>query len=238
MFVLSSKSQIRLARRELERRKLSSTSSQAVKLIYRIAYKFKIARTIAIGDNVKSWDVLRTTNFVEQHLSQQAWILDIGTYASEIPEVFRRLKYSNVVGVDLNANLGDMPNKNSTRFIRANFMATPFRSTQFSVITAVSVIEHGFNGPALLAEVSRLLESGGYFIASFDYWPEKIDTTGIDIFGMSWQIFSRQEVLDFVKDAEAFGLIPANELNLDTQQPVMHWGGKDYTFAWLVLQKL
>jgi SAM-dependent methyltransferase len=57
-------------------------------------------------------------------------------------------------------------------------MHTPFEDRSFSCITSISVIEHGFDGSRLVREVSRLLVRGGYFIASFDCWPEKIDSSG------------------------------------------------------------
>jgi SAM-dependent methyltransferase len=114
-------------------------------------------------------------------------------------------------------------------------MATPYPDASFGAVTAISVIEHGYDPPRLLSEISRLLRPGGYFLASFDYWPEKIDTTGTKIFGMDWTIFSREEVLDFVSKAEEYGLEPVGDIALDAGDRVIRWGGKAYTFGWLAL---
>jgi len=208
-----------------------------MQLLRKIGLKLSLTDTISIGDYIKSWDVHNTASFIERHIPQDASILDIGTYASEILGVLHRLRYKNLVGVDLDRYLKRMPNRTSIHYVRSNFMIAPFRAATFSAITAISVMEHGFNRTALLNEVSRLIKPGGYFITSFDYWPDKVDTTGQDIFGMSWQIFSRQEILDFIREAETRKLSLTGELNLAVQQPVMQWAGKEYTFAWLVLQK-
>jgi len=116
-------------------------------------------------------------------------------------------------------------------------MNAPFKSESFEVITAISVIEHGFDSQSLLSEVSRLLRPGGYFIASFDYWPEKVDTGGILLFGMNWKIFSEEEVLQFLVEARARNLIPCGELALDAQEKAITYGEKSYTFAWLAVRK-
>ena len=104
-------------------------------------------------------------------------------------------------------------------------------------ITSVSVIEHGFDEQSLLKEMSRLLVPGGYFIASFDYWPEKIDTSEIKYFGMDWKIFSKEEVTNFITEAANYGLFPVGEMMPDSKKKPIECGGKRYTFAWLVLTK-
>jgi hypothetical protein len=81
------------------------------------------------------------------------------------------------------------------------------------------------------------LKPGGYFIASVDYWPEKINTAGIKVFGMDWMIFSKDDLLSFVKEAEQFELLPYGEMNFNTSERIIRWKGKRYTFAWLVLKK-
>ena len=190
-----------------------------------------------MGDTIKSWDVLKTASFIRDRLPRETPVLDVGAYASEILSVLHRMKYSNLTGVDLNPHIKEMPFADPIRYEVADFMATPFPDESFGAITAISVIEHGFQSERLLREISRLLRPGGYFIASFDYWPEKVDTTGMDIFGMDWRIFSKAEVLAFIEEARAYGLSPCGEIDLEAGEKVIHWGGKDYTFAWLALRK-
>tara|TARA_R100001509_G_scaffold152024_1_gene111833 strand:- start:12311 stop:12724 length:414 start_codon:yes stop_codon:yes gene_type:complete len=130
-----------------------------------------------------------------------------------------------------------MPYSGEIHYSCQDFMRTDFRPNTFDAVISISVIEHGFNPQALLREVSRLLRTGGYFIASFDYWPEKIDTDKIRIFDMSWQIFSDRDLLDFVSQAQLWGLELAGDVSLTASDRVVSCLGKQYTFGWLVLQK-
>jgi SAM-dependent methyltransferase len=192
---------------------------------------------VAIGDYVKGWDVLNTATFLDTRVPRTAPILDIGAYASETLCVLHRLEYSNLSGVDLNPQITLMPHADTMTFKVSDFMHTDFASESFEAITAVSVIEHGFKSQPLLAEMSRLLRPGGYFVASFDYWPEKIDTTGIQIFGLDWRIFSKPEVLAFLEEARTYGLTPHGPINLDAKDRPIGAADRRYTFAWIVLQK-
>jgi ubiquinone/menaquinone biosynthesis C-methylase UbiE len=131
-----------------------------------------------------------------------------------------------------------MPYQNFIRYEIANFTQTKFDNASFTAITSISVIEHGFNSQSLLKEMSRLLKSGGYFIASFDYWPEKIDTKGIKFFGMDWKIFCKPDIELFVKEAAFYNLFPIGDMIYSAKDKAVNCGGKQYTFAWLVLRKL
>lgn len=231
--VLKSRTDIELARRELNRRNLSFTSPWWK----RLARKTSVWNGIDVGDQVKSWDVLKTVDFIEKNVPRSASILDLGAFASELPCILHKLNYSNVVGVDLNPDIRNMPYANSVRYEVADFMHTPFADESFDVITAISVIEHGYNAEALLRELSRLLRVGGYFVASFDYWPEKIKSDDMMIFGMDWRIFSEKEVRSFVQEAGEYALVPPGEIDLDSAERAISCAGRDYTFAWLVLRK-
>lgn len=233
MEVLQNKAQITDARLELIRMKASFADSPLHFLFRRLG----LARGIKVGDTVKSWDVLNTLNFINRHLKKDEPILDIGCYASEVIVALYKLGYLNLTGADLNPDLKRMPYGHSIRYTVANFMETKFEDSSFKVITAISVIEHGFNGPALLKEMSRLLKPSGYFIASFDYWPEKIDTTGTSFFDMDWKIFSKQDVTEFIKEAENYGLFPVGEMMYEGRDKVVDCGGKQYTFGWMALEK-
>jgi SAM-dependent methyltransferase len=191
-----------------------------------------------IGDQTKSWDVLETLRFIETHVSKTEPILDIGAFASEMPLALHKLGYCDLHGIDLNPKVAEMPESEEIDYRIGDFMQTPFQDHSIAAITAVSVIEHGFDGPRLLAEVSRLLKKDGYFIGSFDYWPEKIDTNGVRFFGMDWRIFSREDVLEFCKSGEAVGLRPVGDLAFEANNRVITCAGQQYTFAWLALRRM
>lgn len=231
--VLRDKSEIAHARLELSRRGLSCTSS----LWQRILRKLGVAKGIEVGDKIKSWDVLKTANFIEKNIPKDAPILDIGAYASEILCVLHRLGYCRLTGVDLDPRLKLMPYAGTIHYEVSDFMNAPFKSESFEVITATSVIEHGFDSQSLLKEMSRLLRPGGYFIASFDYWPEKVDTSGIPFFGMDWRIFSEPEVLQFLAEARVHNLIPCGQLVLKAQDKAINYADRSYTFAWLAVRR-
>jgi len=231
--VLATKHQIIKARAEMRGRKLHFVSSR----IERVLRKTRIINGVSVGDLRKSWDVLKTIEYLEKNLSKGAAILDIGAYASELICALHQLRYSDLTAIDLNAKLSRMPYGDSIRYIAGNFLHTPFSPETFEAITAISVMEHGFQGQELIKEISRILKRGGYFIASVDYWPEKIDTSGIEAFGVDWRIFSQQELRDFIEQAKSFGFNPVGDINFSVSEPTIRWYGKDYTIAWLVLQK-
>tara|TARA_B110000971_G_scaffold221803_1_gene270667 strand:+ start:1891 stop:2595 length:705 start_codon:yes stop_codon:yes gene_type:complete len=234
MKVLKNNSQIENARKELINRGASCIESSLHTLLRRL----RLHTGVKLGDKIKSWDVLETLNFIAQNLQKSDAILDIGCYASEIIVALHKLGYSNLTGADLNPDLNLMPGQGEIHYETTNFMHTPFADGSFKVITSISVIEHGFDAPALLKEMSRLLKSGGYFIASFDYWPEKIDTTDIKFFGMDWLIFSKEDVASFIDQASSYGFKPVGDFNYESEKTPIECGRKKYTFGWLVLEKI
>ena len=194
-------------------------------------------RQVRLGDPVKSWDVLRTAQFLESSFAKTAQVLDIGAYSSEILCVLHRLGFSQLTGIDLNPQIREMPYAETIRYEVGNFLETPFPDRSFEVVSSISVIEHGFDATALLREVSRLLQPGGAFIASFDYWPDKIQTADIKFFDMDWCIFSRGDIEAFLGLAEQHGFEPCGSVALDAQDRTVHCADRDYTFAWMALRK-
>lgn len=231
--VLRSRSEIDSARTELRRRGVSFISAWPLRVLRTLG----LVKGISVGDYVKSWDILNTATFIQENVAQGSPILDIGAYASEILCVLHRLNYSRLTGVDLNPRISLMPYADTIRYEVADFLSTRFEDESFAAITAISVIEHGFSSRPLLSEVSRLLRPSGYFIASFDYWPDKVDTTGVSVFGMDWRIFSKAEVLAVLDEAQTYHLTSCRTVDLDADELIMRFAGKRYTFAWLALQK-
>jgi len=231
--VLKTRGEIRRARAELQARGLSCADGRMASL----ASWMGLRRSPLVGDVRKSWDVLRTAQFIESHVPKHAPVLDIGARGSEILPVLRRMGYEGLTGIDLDPAVRDMPGLGGIRYEVRDFMNSGFPSERYKAITAISVIEHGFKGRELLAEVSRLLLPGGFFLASFDYWPEKIATDSIRLFGLDWRIFSAGEVRSLIAEAEPHGLLPFGPIDLTAADRTIRWSGRKYTFAWLVLQK-
>jgi SAM-dependent methyltransferase len=231
--VLKSKAEIGESRRQLHRRELSFARPRWKRLGSRIG----ISKGIDVGDEVKSWDVLKTIEFIEKNVAKTDPILDMGAFACEILCILHNIGYDNLTGIDLNPRIKEMPYADAVRYEVSDFMHTRFANESFQVISAISVIEHGFNSRLLLSEISRLLRPGGYFVASFDYWPDKIDTAGVAFFGMDWLIFSEQEVREFIEEAKSFGFTTPGKIELAGAEKPIKCANKEYTFAWLVLQK-
>src|SRR6266852_2184945 len=174
--VLPSSRENALARAEMHRRGIDFASPYHLRVLRKIG----AVKGVTIGDRRKSWDVLKSVHFVEQKVSKTSPILDVGAYASEILCIFHKLGFSELTGIDFNPKLAAMPHAGAIKYVLGDFRETSFPPAAFQVVTAISVLEHGFCGLAL-KEVSRMLKPGGYFIASVDYWPEKIDTSGIKV---------------------------------------------------------
>lgn len=192
---------------------------------------------LCVGDPRKSWDVLATASFLEEHLPKEAPIVDFGAYLSEIPAVLCRMGYRNLRAVDLNPKVLRGPYRDRIGYTVADYRATGFAAGSFAAVTAISAIEHGHSVDGVLAEAARLLSPGGYFVGSTDYWPEKVDTTGVRIFDMDWTVFSAGEMAGLLDAARRHGLEPAGEVDFAAGDPVIRHLGRRYTFAWFALRK-
>ena len=232
--VLMSADEIGSARVEMDRRGVSCLSSWWKHAMKKRGWG---PRGVVVGDHKKSWDVLKTLEFLERHVSKDGMVLDSGCYESEVLCSLHRLGYSKLYGVDMNPAIQRMPFADDIDYRVADFMHTPFADASFQAVVSISAIEHGFDAPLLLKEVSRLLAPGGYFIASFDYWPEKVDTTNVRLFGMDWRIFSAEEVTSFLDVARTFGLHPIGAIKLAARDRPIDCMERKYTFGWLALRK-
>lgn len=235
--VLQNKDQIRTARETLEARGLSSLPGSLRQGVAKAAARVGLKPPLVLGDFVKSWDLLTSIEFLEASVSRDGPILDIGAYASEILVALKKAGFTNLTGVDLNPRLKEMPFQGEIKYVTSDFMVTPFTDASFDAITSISVIEHGFDPEKLMKETARILRPGGYFIASFDYWREKIDTGATRFFNMDWLIFSEQDVNAALAVAAKYGLEPVGALQPQTSDRAIEHGGFHYTFGWMVLQR-
>jgi SAM-dependent methyltransferase len=168
------------------------------------------AATALIPDPRKSWDVRRALEAIQERCGRDEAVLDMGSVGCAIAAALHRLGYGDVHGIDLDPQVERMAHADAVDYRVGDMTSTPYDDSSFGAITAISVIEHGFKPEPLLREVSRLLKPDGFFFFSTDYWPEKIDTSHIPLFGMTWDIFSADEIDGFVSHARGFGLEPTS----------------------------
>lgn len=222
------------ARTEMRRREIDFLSSWPLRALH----KMRIVKSAPVGDKKKSWDVLKTFRFLEERVSKGTPVLDLGAYSSEILCILNDQGFSDLTGIDLSPKLGQMPHAGAIRYVSGDFTESPFMRETFGAVTAISVLEHGFCGPKVLKEVSRILRPGGYFVGSIDYWPEKIDTRRIRVYGLDWNIFSTDELLGLIDEAGSYGMVPVGQLNFQASERTVAWLEKRYTFAWFAFQKV
>jgi len=193
---------------------------------------------LAVGEPAKSWDVLQTVRLLQERLPPDAPILDMGAFASEILCSLHMIGFNRLTGIDLNRAVRFMPFHEDIDWVVGDMMATPFPDASMMAITSISAIEHGFALRPLFREVSRLLAPGGLFIASTDYWPEKIDTSGIRMFGLEWTIFSRDEIAEVLRTAGEYGLRLVGDARFDAGEPTIDCTDRRFTFVWFALEKV
>ena len=221
--VLRSLEQVEAAERELDERGL----------VRRPGALGRLRRDRFRSDPLKSWDVLRTLDAVLESVPREAPVLDIGSFASAIPPALAAAGYTQVAGIDLDPQVRRMPEADRVEYVVGDLMETGWPDGHFAAVTAISVIEHGFEADRLLPEVARLLVPGGLFLFSTDYWPKKIDTSNTPLFGMTWTIFSAPEIDELVDRARTHGLAPASDPGpelRDLGEPPIEFEGRRYTF--------
>ena len=189
------------------------------------------------GDLLKSWDLELAISEIKKTFATDAQIIDFGAYGSEIPWCLERLGYRNIHGVDLNPDILNYP-KNSITWVVEDYYESHFEDDSADCITAISVIEHGYDPIKLIREAHRVLKTSGKFVFSFDYWPTKIDTSTEYIFDMTLTILSKEEFETLVDLAQDYGFELLGQEDELPSVPVISYNNKDYTFAFVVLEKV
>lgn len=233
--VLGSRGEIEAARTRLVERGLvsSATGRDRVRALAMRAARREDLRTLGRPDPLKSWDVLRSVEAIEATLDPDDAVLDVGSFASAIPPVLTRLGFRRLSGVDLDPRVAELETGGAVDYVVGDLTNTDWPDDRFAAVTAISVIEHGVPQDALLSELSRLLRPGGVFIFSTDFWPDKIDTSDTQLFGLPWTIFSAADMMAFVARARGYGLVPvedpAPQLGKGSDRPI-DFAGRRYTF--------
>lgn len=231
--VLQTQAQNAHARRELERRGLAALDRRrTTRWLSRLGL-----RDPGPGDLLKSWDVLKTAELLAERCAPGDAIADFGAFRSEILHVLARLGFRNLHGIDLNPKILEGRQRSAIDYVCGSFLESPYPDGSLAAITSISAIEHGNTTEALLTEVARVLRPGGLFVASTDYWPDKVSTAGVQVFGMDWTIYSADELRALFEVAAAKGLRLLGEANFAASDRVVRFADRQYTFAWFALER-
>ena len=188
--------------------------------------------------SAKDWELKIITEAL-----QDGNLLDMGADGSRVLHnaVKKGIK-GQLVGIDLAEVNGD--NKtDGAEYVVGDLMQTPFADGSFATLVSQSVIEHEIDIKKFVAECSRLLMPNGEVIVSFDYWPSKIDTFHIKLYGLSWCILDQQDVLGLILEMDRAGLSLDGEMNWETDKAVINPSycspapGISYTFGILKFRK-
>ena len=191
-----------------------------------------------ILDSPKVWDSLAALDLILKTTTKKARVLDAGGeyYSMILPWLFlygyNRLTAGNLA-------FGDRTKYGPIVYEHMDITNTTYPDGVFDAITCLSVIEHGVDLDAYFAEMSRLLKVGGVLVTSTDYWTTPIDTRDQEAFGVPVHVFTRPEICDAMELAQRHGLVPVSELDLRTDEKVVHWDRFDlrYTYAMFSLKK-
>jgi len=191
-------------------------------------------------DPPKSWDTLLALAAVLARVPRTGRVLDAGgeRYSALLPSLWL-YGYHDLAAINL---AFDRPTRRGPiRYARGDATRTGQPDRSLDAITCLSVIEHGVDIDAFLAEAARLLVPGGVLALSTDYWPDPVDTRGQDAYGTPIRIFTRGDLAAMITTAERHGLIAApglpDELAVTPAERPVRWRRFDlaYTFAFVTL---
>lgn len=195
-------------------------------------------------DRWKNWDNYLAMHHVTDYVApDDGYVLDAGACRStnHSPSVFlpglAMLGYEHLYGCNLDEPEGEPVEEDGAVYEHQNIECTTYSSGFFDFIACLSVVEHGVNIRKYFSEMSRILKPGGWLFTSFDYWPEPIDTRGVEAFGAPVKIFTRRDVEEMIMYAAQVGLRAETTPKFDVGSPVVNWMGFDYTFYNLLLCK-
>ena len=123
------------------------------------------------------------TNFYHKYIEKQAMIsilksvvknkdvLDLGCGSGVFTKKVYSMGTKSMVGLDISEGLINIAKKENPRikFYIGNASKTPFKNSQFDLITSSLMIQYLKNLEPAFKEVSRILKKGGFFIFSISH---------------------------------------------------------------------
>ena len=136
----------------------------------------------------KNWDVLGAVRAVLEHVGPDARVLDAGAarYSTVLPSL-RLYGLTRLSGINLEFHRSTR--RGVVEFRPGDITATGLPDASLDAVTCMSVIEHGVDVRAFLAESARILRPGGVLVISTDYDQSPPDTSHHTAYGQEVHIF-------------------------------------------------
>lgn len=197
-----------------------------------------------LGDINKSWDLHEALNIIRTtNLDYSSSVLDMGAYGSEMPKILNTFGFKDISVVDLNSRIS-LPNHGfgfcKDILIGDMYESATYGKKRFKLITSFSVLEHGYDQDKFVAIIDKILSKNGLLLISFDFSSEKLDTKDLNLFGLTWDIFTPQKVLKLEKRLKEIGVSLLNSYEskrLKYGNKVISHHGLDYTFAFMAFKR-
>ncbi len=178
---------------------------------------------VCSGISAKNWEITQVIPFLKD-----GDLIDLGSDGSVVlPNAIALKLKGRKVGVDL-AYEYDLVCQTGGEDIgfhelfKGDLMQTNLSDNSFDIVTCLSVVEHDVKFERIAKEVSRLLRSNGNAFISFDYWPEKINTVGILLYNLEWNILSKDDVLNMIFIFQKHGLHLTGDIDWSVQDAVIN----------------
>ena len=203
---------------------------------------------------LKNWD-LRLIRELAEDVERGGLAVDLGASVLGAVRLLHEMGFRAVRGYDLNVTrfdrliqlrdwLGLMARKRRPtgppyRLFTRDLLHTRLPSGSVSVVTCLSVIEHGVDVRRFFPEMARLLRPEGRLYVSTDYREPKLDTRGRTMFGLPWTIFCAPEIEAMIELAAECGLVLGSRSpgDLECAEHPVRDGPLSYTFAALRFTK-
>lgn len=187
----------------------------------------------------KNWDALGAVAAVLAHVGTGARVLDAGSARYSIILPWLRLYgVTNLLGLNIEFDDRQVRHGAAT-FRHGDITDTGLPAESLDAVTCMSVIEHGVDVPAFLAESHRVLRPGGVLVISTDYDKSPPDTSRQEAYGQPVHIFGPEGIEGLIKEAERLGFSLVGDLELEHSERPVHWPrhGLDYTFLLLTFTR-
>jgi len=189
-------------------------------------------------DRPKNWDALGAVGVVLQRLGRNARVLDAGAARYSVPLPWLRL-YGLRSLTGLNLEFSRSTRHGPVEFRYGDVTDTGLESGSLDAVLCMSVVEHGVPLKPFLAEVSRILRTGGLLCLSTDYDRAPPSTEGLVAYGTPVRILGPDDIRDLVEMARDVGLDLVGDLPVEHVERPVAWKrfGLRYTFILLTFER-